>query len=455
MKTNINFMGMRKYVYVISATLTVLFLLSIFVVKGFNQGIDFSGGLTANLTINFEESDITTLRELFSNVRLERRTSISVEEMLRRQAAAEAEAEADDTGENAAGLDLPAAGAADTPAADGPNVLYENLGTSIASFENKEEKSWPSEAYVIRIKNMEGVDKDQIEEALTSILAANFKPRTHISFTLMTHDPNDTGAAIETMLQNYQMGGSIQSSDIQVQDGENTVTRRVFVVGKSFDSLPFSEAECRNGIMRFLLANPNYELGESVEFNSTIDWGSFNAVSATIGAELQSSAIWISIVCVIIMLFYMAIRFDFRFGVGAVVGLVHTMLIVLGFLSLTDREMSVTVIAAVLTAFGYAINDTIVIFDRIRENLQFSRKEDLLAVINRSINAMLSRTIITSGTTLLACFAIYLFAGEVLRDFAFTLIVGVIFGTCTSIFIASPTYYFMEKRMNRKVHIPA
>jgi preprotein translocase SecF subunit len=445
MKTNINFMGMRRYVYMLSGTLSIICLLSIFVFRGFNQGIDFSGGLTANLTINFEESDITKLRELFGNVRLERRFAMTIEEKILLQQ--------DEGEESLAGFEP-----ADVLSVDGSNVFYENLGTSIAGISaSRPETRWQNESYVIRIKNMPGVDKDQIEEVLTSILSANFQPKTHVSFSVSSPDPNDTGAALGALLQNFQMGGSMRSSVIEEQNeaGERVSARRLFVVGQDFETLPFSEMEFRNTIMRFLLTHSHYVSEEPVEFTSTIDWGSFNAVSATIGAELQRSAIWLSLVCVLIMLFYMAIRFDFRFGVGAVVGLVHTMLIVLGLLSLTGREMNVTVVAAVLTAFGYAINDTIVIFDRIRENLQFSRKEDLLAVINRSVNAMLSRTIITSGTTLVACLAIYLFAGDVLRDFAFTLITGVVIGTCTSIFIASPTYYFMEKRMNRKVSIPA
>jgi preprotein translocase SecF subunit len=438
-KTNIDFMGLRKYVFIFSAALILFFLLSIFVFIGFNQGIDFSGGLTANLTINFEKSDIGMLRELFSNVRLERRFG--------GQATASPSA---DAGQQ----DAPEAAetAKTVKTADSPNVFYENLGTSISGFETRDKKPYPSEAYVIRIKNMEGVDKDQIEEALTSILAANFPSRTRISFSVFSRDPNDSGAGLDALLQAYKMEGSASSSIIELRDGEQTTTRKLFVVSKDFDTLPMSEMEYRNGITRLLLANPNYDLEEAVTFTSSIDWGSFNSVSSSIGAELESSAVWLSIVCVLIMLFYIAIRFDFRFGIGAVVGLVHTMLIVLGFISVTGREMNVTVVAAVLTIFGYAINDTIVVFDRIRENLQFSRKEDLLMVINRSINETISRTIITSGTTLFAAFSIYIFAGEVLRDFAFALIIGVVFGTYTSTFIAAPVYYFMEKHTNKKLH---
>jgi preprotein translocase SecF subunit len=297
---------------------------------------------------------------------------------------------------------------------------------------------------------MEGVDKDQIENALTSILSANFQAKTRISFSVFSRDPNDSGAGLDALLQAYQMEGAAESTVIT--EGEQGIARKIFAVNKNFDVLPLSEMEYRNGITRLLLANPNYDLEEAIEFTSTIDWGSFNSVSSTIGAELESSAIWLSIVCVLIMLFYIALRFDFRFGIGAVVGLIHTMLIVLGFISVSGREMNVTVVAAVLTIFGYAINDTIVVFDRIRENLQFSRKEDLHAVINRSINDMLSRTIITSGTTLFAAFSIYIFAGEVLRDFAFALIIGVVFGTYTSAFIAAPVYYLMEKYTNKKLH---
>ncbi len=123
----------------------------------------------------------------------------------------------------------------------------------------------------------------------------------------------------------------------------------------------------------------------------------------------------------------------------------HDVVILLGVLSFTGKELSVPIVAAILTIIGYSINDTIVIFDRIRENLEFSRKEDVVHIVNKSINQSLSRTIITSLTTLLAVISLYLFAGEILRDFSFALIVGIVIGTYSSIYIASPVYLVIEK----------
>ena len=138
------------------------------------------------------------------------------------------------------------------------------------------------------------------------------------------------------------------------------------------------------------------------------------------------------------ILVYISWRFEFKFAVGAVIALFHDVLITLGFFSLLNFEITLVVIAAFLTIVGYSLNDTIVVFDRIRENLKVLRRESFENVINTSINQTLSRTIITSGTTLLVVVVLYFIGGKVIHDFAFALIVGVGIGTYSSIFVASP-----------------
>jgi preprotein translocase subunit SecF len=181
----------------------------------------------------------------------------------------------------------------------------------------------------------------------------------------------------------------------------------------------------------------------------TVDVRRVESVGPKIGRELRMAAFWAIIYSFVGIIAYVAWRFNFRSGVAGVLALVHDVLFTLGFLSITNREISISVIAALLTLVGYSINDTIVVYDRIRENLQTRRREGLAHVVNTSINQTLSRTIITSLTVLFSLIVLILFAGPVIRDFALTLFVGVIVGTYSSIFIASPIVVEWDLWSNR------
>lgn len=173
-------------------------------------------------------------------------------------------------------------------------------------------------------------------------------------------------------------------------------------------------------------------------------------VGPKIGGELRSAALEAIIFALVLILLYITIRFEFRFAVAAIVALVHDVTITLGVFSLVGHEISLAVIAAFLTIVGYSLNDTIVVFDRIRENLRVPARTAYEAILNRSVNQSLSRTIITSGTTILVVVVLLVFGGEVLRDFAFALTVGIIVGTYSSIFIATPVLVEWQKRRPRK-----
>jgi preprotein translocase subunit SecF len=165
-------------------------------------------------------------------------------------------------------------------------------------------------------------------------------------------------------------------------------------------------------------------------------------VGPTVGQELTSKGLWATALSLIGILAYLAFRFQFSFGVGAVVATVHDLLITLAFLAFFRYDMTLNVIAAILTMTGYSTNDTIVIFDRIRENLRSMRRDSMDHVINASINQTLGRTVITAGTALLTSLALFFFGGEVLHGFAFTMVVGIITGTYSSVFIAAATVSF-------------
>src|SRR5215472_14821252 len=165
-------------------------------------------------------------------------------------------------------------------------------------------------------------------------------------------------------------------------------------------------------------------------------------VGPTVGAELTSKGIWATVLSLFGILLYLAFRFQFSFGVGAVVATIHDLLITLAFLAFFRYDMSLNVIAAILTMTGFSTNETIVIFDRIRENLRSMRRDSMYDVINTAVNQTLGRTVITSGTALLTSLALFFFGGEVLHGFAFTMVVGIITGTYSSVFIAAAIVSF-------------
>jgi preprotein translocase subunit SecF len=161
-------------------------------------------------------------------------------------------------------------------------------------------------------------------------------------------------------------------------------------------------------------------------------------VGPTVGQQLQKKAALATLYSLLGMLIYLWFRFQLIYGVAAVVACFHDTLITVGAFALTGQEISLTVIAAILTLVGYSMNDTIVVFDRIRENLRLSRRESLPDVVNRSINQTLSRTVLTSGLTFLTVLSLYIFGGQVLRGFSFALVIGILIGTYSSIAVAAP-----------------
>ncbi len=160
-------------------------------------------------------------------------------------------------------------------------------------------------------------------------------------------------------------------------------------------------------------------------------------VGPKVGAALRQQALSATLLALASMLIYIGIRFEWIYGVAAVVAVFHDVIITVGFLSLTDTEISLTVIAALLTLVGFSVNDTIVVFDRMRENVKLMRRERISEIANRSINQTLSRTVLTSGLTFLTVLALFLFGGEVLRGFSLTLVMGVLVGTYSSVAIGS------------------
>jgi len=182
-----------------------------------------------------------------------------------------------------------------------------------------------------------------------------------------------------------------------------------------------------------------------------------DSVSPRFADDLKRGAIWAVLASLLVIFFYIMVRFEWRFSVGAIAALVHDVIITLGIFSLLhgvlpfSLQIDQTIIAALLTIVGYSLNDTVVIFDRIREFVNLFKTERFGPVVSRSINSTLSRTLVTSGTTLIVVIVLFLFGGEVLKGFAFALIIGVVIGSYSSIFVASPVVIALRARTGKAV----
>lgn len=204
------------------------------------------------------------------------------------------------------------------------------------------------------------------------------------------------------------------------------------------------QASSTSGVARKVTAALEAELGA----------GSFTverteAVGPRVGAELRRGAIIAVLVSFLVTLVYLAWRFEWRFGVAAVIATAHDLIATIAFMKLLDLEISLTAIAALLTVIGYSLNDTIIIFDRVRENLRRARRESLYDTLNRSVNETLPRSILTHGTTIAATLSLLFLGGEVIRPFAWIMTFGIFTGTFSSIYVASPILLWVERRWPR------
>ncbi len=202
------------------------------------------------------------------------------------------------------------------------------------------------------------------------------------------------------------------------------------------------KVEQKNSNDNNLIPEIKKKLNENL--NSKIDFRRVENVGPKVSAELLESSVIAISLALAAMLFYIWVRFEWQFSIGSIIALFHDVVITLGIFSFLSLEINLSIIAAVLTIVGYSMNDTVVIYDRIRENLLKYNKVSISDIANLSINETLARTIITSITTLLALFSIYILGGEILRGFSFAMILGVMIGTYSSIFVASPILKFFK-----------
>ena len=239
---------------------------------------------------------------------------------------------------------------------------------------------------------------------------------------------------------------------IEVSTKNTSIGEMRDLLSSTYNDVSLQEFGDENIILIRLQNKSNQESIETVNSvkelisDKVIEFRRSEFVGPTISSELLFRGFQAVSFALIAILIYIWLRFEWQFGFGAVVALTHDVLFTLGLLSILNIEFSLSTIAAILTIAGYSINDTVVIFDRVRENLRKYKKMELVDLFNLSVNNTLSRTIMTSVTTLLALLSLFIFGGEVIRPFALTMIIGVIIGTYSSVFIAVPTLLIFKFR---------
>jgi len=241
-----------------------------------------------------------------------------------------------------------------------------------------------------------------------------------------------TTAAVADISDIRKKVGAVGLSDVQIQEfgAPNEVLIRV------------GQQSGGEKAQQEVVKKVKAALGASVEFRRV------EVVGPTVSGELIQSGIISVISAIFAVLIYIWFRFEWQFSIGAVAALVHDVVLTIGLFSVLQLEFNLSIIAAILTIVGYSLNDTVVVFDRVRENLRKYKKMPMVALLNLSINNTLSRTVLTSVTTLLALIALYVFGGEVIRGFTFAMIWGVVIGTYSSVFIASPILLALDVKRN-------
>jgi preprotein translocase subunit SecF len=321
-----------------------------------------------------------------------------------------------------------------------------NLGdTGIQRYEEPEKNE-----VLIRVQQQKREGRDVTQDVLgalrqglqksadTSRLDLNVQGRDALAGRLLAADPDHMAGRSD-----------INATDHYARVAEQIIARRsqtgIFRSPADVDGV----ASVSDAVKQWVKANTN--AGPFVLLSA-------ENVGPQVGADLQKKALWAVTLSTLGMLVYIAFRFrSLPFGVGAVIATVHDILITVGLLALFGREFNLVVVAALLTLVGYSVNDTVVVYDRIRENQRTPKKEPLETIINRSINQTLSRTVLTSGATMLVVIALFVLGGEVLNTFALTLIIGIITGTYSSIYVASPVVViwkdFVERRSAKRVPV--
>ncbi len=411
----INFVETRKITYIISLVLVIGSILTILFNKGFNLGIDFTGGIV--LQVHFEKDvKIEQLRDVMNSLGYKNAViqKYGTENDFLIKVQENFEKVQDTTGPVVVGFST----------YPNPTKGEKNLTVKVKVYDEKS----PVKNIFIRsdiFKEIKELTPSDIYDSREEVGVLNFSLDDFKNDSLVTlyafgvDRTNNKG--LEKEIKIFVCSKNADITKVQVVSDWQDTTYKA-----SSKGVELSPTEKIISLLkeRFIEENPRVDREE--------------VVGAIMSKELQLKSLWVVLLGLVGILICVWIRFTFRFGVASVIALFHDVIITLGFLTITGREMSVQIIAALLTLIGYSINDSIIVSDRIRENLKLMRKDNFSTIVNKSLNQVLSRTLITSLTTLFVVFMLFLFGGKVLNDFAFALLVGVIVGTYSSDFIVAP-----------------
>ncbi len=396
--TNIDFMKYRKFWIVISLILLAVGIFSVFVHGKLNIGIDFAGG--TQLTLKFaEEPEVDNLRTL-----------------------------------------LEQAGVADAQIQSFGEAGENEVLVKTPTLEGSQEGSRDQVVAALDAEYNAGSDAD---------LDLNRDGREDIAEVLLERDPDGliSGPGDRDAARAHYEGVAEAILEVRRESGliadwsEVESASAVALDGESGDLAAQGAAGVSPAVAQVLR--------EEARLGNFSVIGVEN-VGPQMGAELRQKGILAVLLSLLGMLIYIWLRFELRFGIGALMASLHDVLVALGFFALLDFEFNLTTIAAFLTLIGYSVNDTVVIFDRVRENMQARPSAPLLESMNRGLNDTLSRTFLTSGTTFLTAAALFFLGGDVLRGFSFVLMIGVVVGTYSSIYIASPFALLWEDLFSDK-----
>ncbi len=320
---------------------------------------------------------------------------------------------------------------------EGPKIIIQPVTDEIGQA--------PKNEVLVRLPNLVQVEQKegQSETAAKALSDADVGKQKILAALATFNDPSTKGKIdINTVGSDKLKSDLIEKAQLDPQSAEETARAIVDYREKTRGGLVGEVSEVKN------INGVPPQIGEALDKNFFAGFAavkSAEAVSPQVGADLRNSAIVVTLVSCIAMLVFVAFRFkSWGFGIGAIIAVFHDVLVTLGIFSIMQWEINLTVVAALLTLVGYSMNDTIVIFDRIREMMKTKRREGLGKLSNDAINQTLSRTIITSGLTFLTVCAMLVFGGEVLRSFSWCLFIGILIGTYSSIYIASPFMLWWE-----------
>lgn len=406
-RTNIDFLKYRKVAFMISSIVIVLGIIFFIVRGGFNFGLDFQGGIRAAVSIESKEDiDIDEIRDLLLSNDL---PGIEVAERLSDENVIEITYKSSEYEKLETNNEETENGNTD----DNENeVVEEEKELTITEIIN--EKVLP----ILRERYGEGVVVRALtDEATLDVQSIVTKASENRSLSIISEEP-----VMETV----------------TEDGEeNTYKKYVFRVADKPEDYKIED---------FVTYLNNTKLGNRVQYEITeiVETMEVDAYEPTVGKDIQSVAFAVGALIIVLILGYLALRFQFKFGVAAILAVLHDSLVILAILAITGFEVGIQSVTAILTIIGYSLNDTIVVFDRIRENSENIKKEEYMFVVNKSINQVIGRTIITSVTTLLAVLSLLILGGPAIFELAFSISIGIVVGTYSSIFIASPTLIIWE-----------